>query len=183
MRADKARNREIVLAAAGRLFDAANDPDEVSMDAVAAAAGVGKGTLFRGFGDRLGLVRALYEQRSAQEFAARPVGDDGDPAERALELLTRTWRFKERHRVLGLAFERAGHGSPYTNAGYDWWHAELAGLIAAARADAPAGFLAHALLAAVRSDLVEHLRGRPDTDVHAGLQDLVRSVFRDGKQR
>ena len=29
------------------------------MDAVAAAAGVGKGTLFRRFGDRAGLVRAV----------------------------------------------------------------------------------------------------------------------------
>ncbi|GAA2592742.1 TetR/AcrR family transcriptional regulator [Winogradskya consettensis] len=179
MRSDKARNREIVLAAAGRLFDAANDPDEVSMDAVAAAAGVGKGTLFRGFGDRLGLMRALYEERSAHEFATRPAGDDGDPAELALELLTGTWQFKERHRVLGLAFERAGHGSPYANAGYDRWHAELARLITIARPDAPADFLAHALLAAVRSDLVEHLRGHPETDVHAGLRDLVRSVLHD----
>ena len=56
-RADAARNRRRVLEAAAELF--ARDPECVTMEAVAAAAGVGKGTVFRRFGDRAGLVRAL----------------------------------------------------------------------------------------------------------------------------
>ena len=51
-----------VLAAAERLF-AERGPCSVSMDAVAAAAGVGKGTLFRRFGDRAGLVQAVLSER------------------------------------------------------------------------------------------------------------------------
>src|SRR3954452_11750353 len=60
-RADAAENRRRVLAAAERLF-ASCDPARVTMDAVAAEAGVGKGTLFRRFGDRAGLARAVLRR-------------------------------------------------------------------------------------------------------------------------
>ena len=46
LRADAARNRDKVLVAAEKLF-AERSADCVTMDAVAAEAGVGKGTLFR----------------------------------------------------------------------------------------------------------------------------------------
>ncbi|WP_033338762.1 TetR/AcrR family transcriptional regulator [Catenuloplanes japonicus] len=176
MRADKARNREAVLAAVARLLEEADDPDEVSMDAVAAAAGVGKGTIFRGFGDRRGLIRTLYDDRVAQSLAPTPPTAES-PSDAAVELLTRVWTFKEQHRGLTLALEREGQGSPYQSAGYDRLHADLVSLITRGRGPENAGFLAHALLAAVRSDLVEHLRRQPDGDPLAGLRDLVRQVF------
>jgi len=62
-RKDAIRNREAVLAAADALFSRRESPEDVTMADVAAAAGVGKGTLFRAFGDRAGLLRALYEAR------------------------------------------------------------------------------------------------------------------------
>src|ERR1044071_2199991 len=65
IRADAARNRVAVPAAArappARLF-AEHGVDAVSMDAIAAAAGVGKGTLFRRFGDKAGLAVALLDE-------------------------------------------------------------------------------------------------------------------------
>jgi AcrR family transcriptional regulator len=172
MRVDAARNRAAVLAAAGRLFDAATDPDRVSMDDIAAAAGVGKGTLFRGFGDRIGLIRAVWQER-AEELAAAVDAAAGDPAERVLTILVATWEFKARNRMLGLALENAGRGSPYGNEDYGRMHALLAGLLDRDDAD----FLAHALLAAVRSDLVEHLRDQPAATIRSGLAALVDAVF------
>jgi AcrR family transcriptional regulator len=88
LRADAARNRDKVLAAAERLF-AENAPDCVTMDAVAAEAGVGKGTLFRGFGDRSGLVLALLteHERRLQEDIIRgpaPLGPGAPPVERLI---------------------------------------------------------------------------------------------------
>ncbi|MCA2214193.1 TetR/AcrR family transcriptional regulator [Jidongwangia harbinensis] len=177
MRADAVRNREAVLAAAGRLFDAAADPERVSMDDIAAAAGVGKGTLFRRFGDRLGLIRALYEQRSVELHAALATAPGRPAAQRALDLLEAMLRFKLDNRVLALALENAGAGSPYRNEAYDRWHALLTGLVAEARGPESADYLAHVLLAAVRSDLVEHLRDRSDDRWTAGLRLLVRSVL------
>src|SRR3954465_8339191 len=64
-RADAARNRRRILAAAARLIEQ-HGIDQVSMDAIAADAGVGKGTLFRRFGDRSGLVMALLDERTRE---------------------------------------------------------------------------------------------------------------------
>jgi AcrR family transcriptional regulator len=177
VRADALRNRESVLAAAGRLFDAAADPDQVSMDDIATAAGVGKGTLFRRFGDRIGLIRALYEQRGLRLQDALAVSPTRPAAEQAVELLRAMLHFKLDNRVLTLALESAGGGSPYRNEAYDHWHALLAGLVAEVRGPQAADYLAHALLAAVRSDLVEHLRDWPEARWHAGLNALVGSVL------
>ncbi|MFI5963778.1 TetR/AcrR family transcriptional regulator [Streptomyces asoensis] len=59
-RADAARNRARLLAAAALLV-ADRGAGHVTMDEVARVAGVGKGTLFRRFGDRNGLLLALLD--------------------------------------------------------------------------------------------------------------------------
>jgi AcrR family transcriptional regulator len=61
-RADAADNRRRILAAAAELF-AKRDPEHVSMQDVAGAAGVGMGTMYRRFGDRAGLTFALLSER------------------------------------------------------------------------------------------------------------------------
>ena len=63
-RADAARNRDAILCAAQRLVSD-RGADGVTMDEVACAAGVGKGTLFRRFGDRTGLIDALLDDAIA----------------------------------------------------------------------------------------------------------------------
>jgi AcrR family transcriptional regulator len=85
-RADAQRNRQKVLAAAARLF-AEVGVEHVSMDMIAAEAGVGKGTLFRRFGDRAGLARAVLEEKTValQEAIIRgpaPLGPGAPPRER-----------------------------------------------------------------------------------------------------
>ncbi len=64
-RSDVTRNRQAILAAASALYAEADDPAAITMDDVAAAAGVGKGTVFRRFGDRAGLLRAVFDERIA----------------------------------------------------------------------------------------------------------------------
>src|SRR6476469_142202 len=84
-RADAARNRRRILAAAAQLIEE-HGVEHVSMDAIAAEAGVGKGTLFRRFGDRSGLVMALIDERT-REFqdalirGAPPLGRDAPPVD------------------------------------------------------------------------------------------------------
>src|ERR1700712_5268087 len=85
-RADAAENRRKVLAAAETLF-ARCGPANVTMEAVAAEACVGKGTLFRRFGDRAGLARAVLsdqETRFQDELirGAPPLGPGAPPLER-----------------------------------------------------------------------------------------------------
>ncbi|MDA0171897.1 TetR/AcrR family transcriptional regulator [Solirubrobacter taibaiensis] len=65
-RADAARNRERILAAAGTLVDECGGIDGVSMDDVAKRAEVGTGTLYRRFGDRAGLAFALLDDQTKE---------------------------------------------------------------------------------------------------------------------
>lgn len=85
-RADARRNRARILCAAADLVQTCGI-DGVSMDEVAARAGVGKGTLYRRFGDRASLLRALIEEpeRAFQEALIRgepPLGPGAPPLER-----------------------------------------------------------------------------------------------------
>ena len=64
-RRDAARNRELLLDAAHRLVDR-DGVDAVTMEAVATEAGVGKGTVFRRFGSRAGLMTALLDHGEAR---------------------------------------------------------------------------------------------------------------------
>ncbi|NEY30854.1 TetR family transcriptional regulator [Streptomyces sp. PRKS01-65] len=186
-RADALRNREAVLAAADRLFAACERPEDVTMADIAAAAGVGKGTLFRGFGDRTGLIRALYEARldpvrRAIADGPRPLGPGTPPAERALAVLDAVLCFKLDHRHLSLALEGTGSDSPYQAEHYDWWHSTLREVLEQIPGLPDADFAAHALLAAVRADLVDHLAGRRRASresLRAGLAAFVTRVVGD----
>jgi AcrR family transcriptional regulator len=66
-RADAARNRERLLAAAHTVFSAGGR--EASLEAVARTAGVGVGTLYRHFPTREALFEAVY-RREVDELAA-----------------------------------------------------------------------------------------------------------------
>ena len=80
-RADALRNRQRVLEAADVVF--AECGLEASLASVAHRAGVGVGTIYRGFGDKDALLQALVERRLARlseigaEAQAAPTGWDG----------------------------------------------------------------------------------------------------------
>lgn len=163
-RKDAARNRQAVLAAADALFARCESPEGVTLAAVAAAAGVGKGTLFRAFGDRPGLLRALYEARlepvrEAVEAGPPPLGPATPPQQRVPALLDTLLCFKLDNRRLMLALEEGGSSSPYQADHYERWHGLLAAMLEQIPGLTDSDFTAHALLAAVRADLVEHLAG------------------------
>src|SRR5438270_12214059 len=85
-RVDAARNREAILCAARQLL-AEQGAASITMDRLAVAAGVGKGTLFRRFGDRAGLFHALLDEseRRLQEGFIRgpaPLGPGAPAPER-----------------------------------------------------------------------------------------------------
>lgn len=61
LRADAERNRERILAAAAELY--AERGLDVSLDDIAAAAGVGVGTVYRRFPDKDALIDALFEDK------------------------------------------------------------------------------------------------------------------------
>ncbi|CKZ50635.1 TetR family transcriptional regulator [Mycobacterium tuberculosis] len=103
-RGDAARNRALLLEAARRLI-ARSGADAITMDDVAAAAGVGKGTLFRRFGSRAGLMMVLLDEdeRASQQaflFGPPPLGPDAPPLDRLIAFGRERMRFVHAHHQL-----------------------------------------------------------------------------------
>jgi len=184
-RKDAARNRAAVLAAADTLFTECESPEDVTMADIATAAGVGKGTLFRAFGDRTGLIRALYATRlepvrSAVDEGPPPLGPDTPPLQRVPALLDALLCFKLDNRHLALALEATGSDSPYQAEHYERWHSLLRSALEQIPGLTNSDFTAHALLATVRADLVEHLAGQkgvPREDMRKQLASFIAEVL------
>jgi AcrR family transcriptional regulator len=160
-RADAVRNRHSVLRAAEQLL-AEGGGDHVSLDRVAALAGVGKGTVFRRFGSRAGLLEALLEERSRQlRDAVRngppPLGPGAPAPERLLAFLDGLGAIAEGNAALLSAHGQACAEGKYADPSYQFWHRHLSGLFADGRPDLDADFLAHAVLAVFEGDLIRHM--------------------------
>ncbi|MGR6316419.1 TetR/AcrR family transcriptional regulator [Micromonospora soli] len=164
-RADAARNRAAVLDAAAALFRE-RGVEAVSMDAVAAAAGVGKGTLFRRFGDKAGLAVALLDQqeRALQEailfgpapLGPGPAGEAPSPRDRLRAFVAAYLDYLLANLDLVLMSETASPGARYRIGAYRFWHRHVT-LLLAGREDPAAD--AHTLLAPLAA---EHVRGVRD---------------------
>jgi AcrR family transcriptional regulator len=103
-RGDAARNRTLLLEAARRLITE-RGADAVTTDDIAAAAGVGKGTLFRRFGSRAGLMIVLLDedekvQQQAFLFGPPPLGPGAPPLERLLAYGRARLKFVAAHQAL-----------------------------------------------------------------------------------
>ncbi|MEV4245169.1 helix-turn-helix domain-containing protein [Streptosporangium canum] len=162
-RADAARNRLKVLAAAERLFRE-KGVDGVSMDAVAAEAGVGKGTLFRRFGDKSGLAAALLDERERELQEAilsgpATLGPGAPAADRLAAFVDGYLDYLLGHLDLVRMSETASPGARYRIGAYRFWHRHVEILLAEARPGCDAGPLAHALLAPLAAEHMATLVG------------------------
>jgi AcrR family transcriptional regulator len=161
-RADAAENRRRVLAAAGKLFEE-HGPGNVSMDAVAAAAGVGKGTLFRRFGDRAGLARAIiseHEARLQDELirGAPPLGPGAPARERLLAFGRAYLEFLERHGDTLLAAEFGSPGFRLGSAPYAFYRTHVTLLLREAGCAERADYLADVLLSPLAASTFKYHR-------------------------
>ncbi|MGW2640731.1 TetR/AcrR family transcriptional regulator [Streptomyces sp. NPDC001348] len=179
LRADAARNRARLLEAAARLI-AEHGAAGVTMEAVAAAAQVGKGTVFRRFGDRTGLLTALLddsEQRMQAAFMTGPppLGPGAPPVERlrafGITMLRRC--------VDELELQLAAEPDPerrYSLPARRVHHGHVTLLLRQALPDADHDLLAHTLLGYLSPVLIHHLTrqcGVPLPRLERGWHDLV----------
>ncbi|MFE7277635.1 TetR/AcrR family transcriptional regulator [Streptomyces sp. NPDC057623] len=184
LRADAARNRARLLEAATRLI-AEHGAAGVTMEAVAAEAGVGKGTVFRRFGDRTGLLTALLDH-SARKLQADflggppPLGPGAPPVERlrafGVAVLYRT--------AEQLDLQLAAQPDPtrrYSHPSVRALHTHVTVLLRQSLPDADCDLLAQTLMAYLDPALINHLTrqcGMPMERLEKGWLDLVGRVTR-----
>ena len=186
-RRDAAAHRQQVLDAARRLFET-RGLDGVTMDEIAAAAGVGKGTLYRRFPDKGQLVLALMGSCVAgldDDLSRLPVS--GSALDDLHQVLARIASWIEEHAAeLCVVAEQTNvqRGTVYSTPLYGWMHARVLACLQRAVAQGETHikdpvYTADVLLAALRVDLYEFQRSqRGYTLAHilAGLRELVEGL-------
>ncbi|MFC4913446.1 TetR/AcrR family transcriptional regulator [Actinomadura gamaensis] len=187
-RADAARNRRAILAATERLL-AEHRPQDISMERVAAASGVAKGTVFHRFGNRAGLMLALMVERAhALEDAVRtgppPLGEGAPDRERLLAFVAAIVDVVSRNKSLLAELARSGvtvpsseeyhRSQPNPHAVYEFWHGHISTLLRAENPAVDADTLAHLILGALHSDpILAQLTDQGPDRLKAALHALI----------
>lgn len=183
-RADAARNRRRILEAAERLFKDRGVAG-VSMDDVAAEAGVGKGTLYRRFGDKAGLGVAVLDERERelQDAIMRgppPLGP-GAPSRKRLKAFVRAYLdYAWRNLELLVVAETGSPGARYRSGVYAGFRRHVEILLMDAGADDPV-LGAELILAPLAGDFLRHLAVERELErdaIRAGLLRLVARLAR-----
>jgi AcrR family transcriptional regulator len=181
-RADAARNRARVLVAAADLF-AERGVGAVTMDDVAARAGVGKGTLYRRFGDRSGLAAALLDDRerdlqSQILTGPPPLGPGAPPTERLVAFVRAYLAVVDTSLELVLMSQTSTPGARHRTGAHAFWATHCRLQFEAVGAP-DASVRADALLAALAADQVQHWRddrGLTIARIGDALDRLARSL-------
>jgi AcrR family transcriptional regulator len=180
VRRDAARNREALLQAAAELIETCG-VDDLTTEAVAARAGVGKGTVFRRFGSREGLMASLLNHREEEWQASvisgpPPLGPGAPPMERLLAFGASRLRH---HREQAALIEAAGStwGENYAVLGFVSLHVRM--LLSQLGVHGDLGYLSTALVAPLAVPVLRQqidAGGMSEAQVIAGWNDLVARV-------
>jgi AcrR family transcriptional regulator len=185
-RADAARNRRALLAAAHGIM-VESGIDGLTMDRVAAAAGVGVGTVYRRFGDLGGLAFALLDDEEREFQGAYlsgppPLGPGAPPAERIRAFLHATVDRMETAGELHSLAESRSRIARYTRGAYRTSRTHLLTLLREVRQHDPA-YCADALLAVAGTNLILHQRrelGFSQARIKAGLDSVLFALLSRG---
>ena len=189
-RSDAARNRRKVVDAARVLFEE-RDVTSVTMEDVARAAGVGKGTLYRRFPNKGLLCQALLDEptRRVQDETMKLLATPGMASlEKLGEVLERLVAFTEENLDLLYGGNEplcgADRMARFSHPAYDWRRWTVLGLLREAehtgnlRGDLDLEYLAAAMLSPLDVDFYYYQRriqGIPQERISAGLRSLAPS--------
>jgi len=187
-RSDAARNRHVILETARALFEE-RGATCVTMEEIARASGVGKGTLYRRFPHKGFLCQALLDEptRQLQERTLEILREPGTPAiEKLHAFLDRLVAFTAENLDLLYGGHEPLCGADrlerFSHPAYDWRRSTVLGLLRAAvgAGEVDAGldleFLATALLAPLDVDLIYYqheVQGLSAERISRGVRALV----------
>ncbi|TQM31877.1 TetR/AcrR family transcriptional regulator [Nocardia bhagyanarayanae] len=181
-RADAARNRRAILDATRALL-AEHGAEGVTMERVAAAAGVGKGTIFHRFGSRAGLLHELVAEPAVALMEAvssgpPPLGPGAPAAERLLAYFAAMTDLVIDNIELVVAYN-AVPPHPRREEFHAFWAAHITAMLRGARPDLDAEVVGALLLAPLGGELASRMVRAGEADrLRAAVHDLVASVLR-----
>ncbi len=176
-RSDAVKNRELLLKTAQRLF-AEHGVSAVSMSAVAQAAGVGKGTLYRHFENKTQLCQALIDsdQRDLQERTLQRLrGNPGDPLNNLRWFLEEVVAFVNRNMPM-FSDNLFGASSMLGHPAHAWWWQTIRGLLRQINPDIDLDYTADALFVLIDARTLHFqqvMRGYAPDRILSGLFSTV----------
>lgn len=177
LRSDAARNAEQILESAAECLR--QDPD-ASMAQIAAAAGLGRITLYGHYPTRAALIEAVMRRALDDAHVAMAAVDlDGPPARALQELTARSWQMVDRFRGVLAAAQREmpaeliheAHDRVLKRIGDLVARGQEAGVF---RTDLPASWLMSAAIGLMHTAAQDVAAGRLDADAAPDV--LVRSL-------
>jgi AcrR family transcriptional regulator len=179
-RSDAARNRDAVLCAAREMVRDCG-VEALTMDAVAAQAGVGKGTVFRRFESRAGLMAALVnalevDWQEAVISGPPPLGPGAPALDRLLAMGRSRMELNLTHAEL---MEAAGWQKTHGHAAHSFIVMHVRHLLAEMGVDGDLYVIASVIIAPLSATI---LRQQIDLDgldldrIYAGWSDIVRRI-------
>ncbi len=183
-RADALENRALLLETAQRLF-VEQGVEHVSMSAIAEAAGVGKGTLYRHFTNKVQLCQALLDadQRDLQARTFARLGSGDSPAVLLRWFIGETFAFVRRNLPL-LDSNGLGGGSMLEHPAHQWWRMTLRALLARANPALQVDYAADVLYVMLDPRTIAfqlNLLGYDVDVIEAGLFDLLDRLLAPGR--
>lgn len=173
-RSDAVKNRALLLATAKRLFTEQSVAD-VTMSAVADAAGVGKGTLYRHFENKLELSMALLDedQRDLQDRTLRRMREMGGTLDTLKWFIGEVLLFTERNsELLCVSAGESGPIGSLAHPAHWWWRVTVRGLVAQINPSCDADYIADAIFVLLDVHNVYFLR----TERHYTLEQVMTNM-------
>lgn len=176
-RSDAARNRELLLRAARELIEECG-ADGLTMGRLAERAGVGKGTVFRRFGSRAGLMMTLLSDAEAA-FQGRfisgppPLGPGAPPLDRLVAFGAERIAYVLEFGELARAADESAHNRFDVPAAV-LWHRHIEMLLRAAGVSADPWLMAMSLSATLDPERLLHA-----VQVHHVDPDRLAKSWRD----
>ncbi|MDX2137704.1 MAG: helix-turn-helix domain-containing protein [Chloroflexota bacterium] len=178
-RADAVENYALLLETAKRLFDE-QGVEHVSMSAIAEAAGVGKGTLYRHFPNKVALTQALLDadQRDLQARTFAYLAQPGDPVQHLRWFMGEAFAFVSRNLTHMYSENPQVAWSLLDHPAHLWWRLTIRGLLARIHPGTDVDYAADVLYVMLDARTIAFQRNALGYDVDRMVSGLLATVDR-----
>jgi len=179
IRADAARNRRALLDTAQRLF-IQKGIEDVTMSSIAKEAGVGKGTLYRHFADKVAVCHALLDEdmRAFQQSTLEQIRACDNPFDSLQWFLEKAATYIVDHNELLIEAANQGGVDMLNHPAHIWWRQTIVGLLARLELDTDIGYMADILYVMLDAQTIRFQRRVQGYDLKRIVDGLHMVLFR-----